>query len=1152
MGISPRCILTIMLIAIAIAPAFAQIQLSNYNPAPGEMVYFNYTTKYSYTSYRYLLGEPSGAYIENPSYVSATKTSINSSYSLINGSIAIPQDANSGTYYFVINEYRWPSESVDSVKFNVNHDDSWRYTIYSPNSNWTNLTFNDSAWQTGETPFADPKQFADHYNTDWHNDVIYVRKVINLDNYTEASLRFMAENNVQCWVNGQFIGQQTDNVYALNLENCYAKTGNYYTKNYGWVELYYDDAYDYRGSQDIEISKYLKPGQNIIACKAWTEDNVFEKYPGRSYLDVKFMPLGKDDIQWSTSTSVRNYFYKNSFAINGTYSEYSCKWTTGNPRYLSFKLDPNLNSDWRWSEKPVTDNSFFFGDPYHYTHNFDSSDNNLKIGEVPYNGSTTYLRTWFWSDANGTKTLKISDTKIPTCYLNEQQLNLSNYNHAYWKYSTNVNLKQGLNLLACKSASATANQFDYQIAEVNGQLKITDVLVDGDSELIFTPIIENANHPEADLGIVMQIDHENETTILSNSYKSENIPNVFTFTNAFKFIPKAAGNYSITIIVSDNIDGDTDTYFSNIELANLPAEQKIGFIPIAGSSSDKGNSGNELFIIAGAVIAGVGALAGTYLYNPNSGSLSRSLNRIDGSLSRASSVLAALSAMQSSSALANQNTFLSSIAAKYGQFKKHIATIAAEQKAIEEEKERLKELEKKAEANYRNQQLAEMMKAAEEKPMTWAEWYAQQGVLMPDNRKNPVIFSSSWSAIAEQEKNKAMKQQEEQRISYDQIYDQKSFGEKFTGFFRGILKYGMIDWNRKVDTISNVATSLLNGDFIGAWNSGTRYLQEETNSAISAVKDNWQMIAGAALVGAGIAVTAGTIGIGSGLGFVLASAGIGMITKRAVDAYAKPLNEINDFYEKDSYYTNEGYWKVKENLNADVISFAAAGGSYAGVAGKLNPMIWKNAYEVDATKLTFGERISLTNQWNQWKPGISIAREFPNINKITIVRGDYVDYWGRHFSNGNIRLNFQAFYQYPKAIPATVSHEAIENIIYKKFSAEELVTRYGFEDYGKQETIVESLNVKYMDNELFKKSFSESVKADTDNLKINMENGLTYLPDEYIEIHAKNLAVLKNTNYNEYLKLKSVLSKLNNYDDILLKLEEYNKVFNTDWSFLIG
>jgi hypothetical protein len=256
--------------------------------------------------------------------------------------------------------------------------------------------------------------------------------------------------------------------------------------------------------------------------------------------------------------------------------------------------------------------------------------------------------------------------------------------------------------------------------------------------------------------------------------------------------------------------------------------------------------------------------------------------------------------------------------------------------------------------------------------------------------------------------------------------------------------------------------------------------------------------------------------------------------------------------EKDSYYTNEGYWKVKENLNADVISFAAAGGSYAGVAGKLNPMIWKNAYEVDATKLTFGERISLTNQWNQWKPGISIAREFPNINKITIVRGDYVDYWGRHFSNGNIRLNFQAFYQYPKAIPATVSHEAIENIIYKKFSAEELVTRYGFEDYGKQETIVESLNVKYMDNELFKKSFSESVKADTDNLKINMENGLTYLPDEYIEIHAKNLAVLKNTNYNEYLKLKSVLSKLNNYDDILLKLEEYNKVFNTDWSFLIG
>jgi len=892
-----------MLIAIAIAPAFAQIQLSNYNPAPGEMVYFNYTTKYSYTSYRYLLGEPSGAYIENPSYVSATKTSINSSYSLINGSIAIPQDANSGTYYFVINEYRWPSESVDSVKFNVNHDDSWRYTIYSPNSNWTNLTFNDSAWQTGETPFADPKQFADHYNTDWHNDVIYVRKVINLDNYTEASLRFMAENNVQCWVNGQFIGQQTDNVYALNLENCYAKTGNYYTKNYGWVELYYDDAYDYRGSQDIEISKYLKPGQNIIACKAWTEDNVFEKYPGRSYLDVKFMPLGKDDIQWSTSTSVRNYFYKNSFAINGTYSEYSCKWTTGNPRYLSFKLDPNLNSDWRWSEKPVTDNSFFFGDPYHYTHNFDSSDNNLKVGEVPYNGSTTYLRTWFWSDANGTKTLKISDTKIPTCYLNEQQLNLSNYNHAYWKYSTNVNLKQGLNLLACKSASATANQFDYQIAEVNGQLKITDVLVDGDSELIFTPIIENANHPEADLGIVMQIDHENETTILSNSYKSENIPNVFTFTNAFKFIPKAAGNYSITIIVSDNIDGDTDTYFSNIELANLPAEQKIGFIPIAGSSSDKGNSGNELFIIAGAVIAGVGALAGTYLYNPNSGSLSRSLNRIDGSLSRASSVLAALSAMQSSSALANQNTFLSSIAAKYGQFKKHIATIAAEQKAIEEEKERLKELEKKAEANYRNQQLAEMMKAAEEKPMTWAEWYAQQGVLMPDNRKNPVVFSSSWSAIEAEKEGKAIRKEAEEKYginasSINELINMLKKPEPVQmGFGQGI-----------VSAISNFSKKE-NGETLTKVGEGIKF-----GSSVAGLVSIGMLVAGIALSFTGVGAVAGVPLISAGLTGLMASYGfyLGGYTA-GVYGHAITANNIENESDLSA---------AKENLKNDIIEGA--------------------------------------------------------------------------------------------------------------------------------------------------------------------------------------------------------------------------------------
>lgn len=750
----------LVLILLAVTPALAQIQLSNYNPKPGETVYFNYTYCKSFSGVRFLVKEPSGIYLENPSYLSADSTQSGTcafGYPniIIKGNITIPSDSAAGTYQLAINSYSWPSEIVESAEFNVNYNTDWKYTTSSPASTWQNLTFNDSVWQTGKAPFADSRQFsAQYFNTIWNSSQIYVRKVIDLKDYTQAALRFIAENNVQCWVNGQLVGSQSNNLYPPGISYC-----RYSSQGYGVVSqtLYYNpSSYDYKGSMQVDISKYLKPGKNIIACKAWIDSRVFyygsSYYPGRSYFNVEFLPLNGKEMFWSTNSTQFNYM---NYSKPSTYYEYTCSGTANFYNYI-FRYDPHFDSSWLWSKTAVTDNSFFFSDPYHYTHHDTSSqDNKLKVGKMPYNGATTYFREWIWSDANVTKTLKISDTKLPTCYLNERQLTLKQYNHVYWKYSTNVNLPAGFNLLACMSTSTTFNQFDYQLAEINGPLKITDVLMNGDltasSRITFTPVIENASHPEADVSIVMQVNHGNKTEILVNSIKSDNLTNVYSFADAFSYTPEDAGNYSITIAAVDNIDGDNDTYSAEFEIAQAPAQLPIGFLPTAGSSNEKDRStgSGNLIVVAGTAALGAAALAGAYVYSSNTNPTSRSLKRIEGSLANASSAMSILSAMQSYSQVQNQNTFLSALAVKYNEFKQHLASIAAEQKAIDDEKERLEEKMSQVESQYAAQQLAE----TEQEPMTWEQWYAQQGVPMPEERKNPVIFPSvGWSELEQQGK----------------------------------------------------------------------------------------------------------------------------------------------------------------------------------------------------------------------------------------------------------------------------------------------------------------------------------------------------------------------------------------------------------------
>ena len=754
-----------VLLLLVLTPAFGEIQLSNLNPQPGETVYFNGTVCFgenSITSSRFLIKEPSGRYAESPSYLSISITPKGTCMNqddykefYVNGSIKTDNNFAAGKYSLIINLIKGFHEDSYYSNFTVgSYSGAWKYTFHPP-SNWYAETLNDSSWQTGYMPFGNPSLFPGSINTTWSGDDVYVRKEVYLDSYTQAHLKMFAENTVSCYVNGKYVGGH-DSITALNSGNCY--TDNFY---YGKTSVFStDDSYTYNGIKYLDISKYLKPGKNVIACQASIFDDVFyvgtyvypgiKYYPGRQFLDVEFLPLQKNDMFWSTNSFFQNYdklnWYNTGYAQQSTYYEYDCRVIGDSSTTHRYIKTQNWHGSWQWNALEIKDGTIFFAKPNHFNWAWDYIDKRIYTGTMPYD-STTYFRKWIWSDVNETKTLKISDTKMPTCYLNEQQLTLLNYNHNYWRYYTNVNLKKGLNLLACSSSKlSTGNQFNYQLAEVNGPLTITDVQIEGDllvdSLLRFTPVIENANHPEANVNVFMEISYFNpdsctyvtdkvsscdglencscpvqtcgngmlcilsirntnncnwthevcngaiETEIFTQSIQSENLPKSFSLTDAFVYIPRLTTTYNITIAAIDLIDGDIDTYFGQLEISQAPEPQKVGFLPVAGSSSEEGNTGSNsnLIAIAGTIAIGTAALAGAYVYTTGAkSSSSRSLRRLNSSLNNVSSSLTALlnSALQNS-IVANTQAFNASVAAKYQEYQAYLERIKKEKEALRE------------------------------------------------------------------------------------------------------------------------------------------------------------------------------------------------------------------------------------------------------------------------------------------------------------------------------------------------------------------------------------------------------------------------------------------------------------------------------------
>jgi len=669
---------------------------------------------------------------------------------------------------------------------------NWEYSKYS-NNNWLSENFS-SGWSTGNSPFGTPSYFTVSTNADYKH--IYVRKIIALNDSTQGIIKVRAENNLKCYANGNLVAERHGFIQKGNQHyNCYLHFFSDGCPHSGAL-YYYDDYNDQNSFVYVEVSKYLKKGNNVIACEAWVDSNAYyydkKHIDGRLYLEVNFLALNSSGVLWSKTDK---NFYKTD-VMSSIYDVYSCSgsYSCG---YSNAKTWAIVSADywrgqWQWGNLPVSDESYFKW-----------TDRKCQPGGGsckyidpiwPYDSTNLYMRKWMWSDSNETKTLQISDTKLPECYVNGIKINLTSFNSPYWKYTSNVKLNVGQNLIACMSPKINVNSFDMRVVEVNGPIAIVSVANDSEiktgSETIFTIMLANYSHPETHVALTLE------------AWGQTDYQQLLTETNSgtaiFSFTPQEPGTYDLLVTALDLYDNDVATFSMNIDAA-VASNEQYGFFPLSGNSDAKGGDGN---ILVAALVAATGGAAAAGIYAFKGTSQGFSISRIENSLNRASRAMSTLSYVANANAQANQESFMATMAQRFNEFK-------AKFNAIEEEKQKIKEEEEEtrkrvAQIDAKNAALS--YKPPEEKPMTWAEWYAQQGVPMLANRQNPVIFSSSWSAIAEQEKNKVMRQQEEQLESESKDISEEMWLTKVS---RGIM-YGLTDmWNDLSGFVTKRGTSLL-------------------------------------------------------------------------------------------------------------------------------------------------------------------------------------------------------------------------------------------------------------------------------------------------------------------------------------------------------
>jgi hypothetical protein len=158
----------------------------------------------------------------------------------------------------IINENIYYDEIIPTAEISPQ---TWKYTVSQPTSNWITKTYDDSAWQTGNSGFGTVNTPAVIIGTEWSTDNIWLRRKFTLPadalrDDRKLMLRIHHDEDCQVYING---------VQAVNLSG--------YTGNYAFFEI-----------SSAAKAALIQGGENTLAvhCKQTT---------GGQYIDVGISTL---------------------------------------------------------------------------------------------------------------------------------------------------------------------------------------------------------------------------------------------------------------------------------------------------------------------------------------------------------------------------------------------------------------------------------------------------------------------------------------------------------------------------------------------------------------------------------------------------------------------------------------------------------------------------------------------------------------------------------------------------------------------------------------------------------------------------------------------------------------------------------------------
>ncbi len=503
---------------IYIQPALA-LEINPEEITDGDIIYFEKSVCTRGRNPVFFIQEPSGRYVNNPDYANVSVERLERCGGIsrpryiqsINGTVNITEDMEPGEYRIVVRMTRRLTDYIYSGTFFLDYE-NWKYS-FEEQENWTENNFNDSEWDEGIMPFGN-SDLLPGINTEWKNsNEIYLRKEIYLEEYRQANLKMFAENEVTCYINGEKVGSH-ESISARRTERC--MEGSRYVRStrvfYGNLATRTSEL-TYNGILFLDISQFLRPGDNVIACVAEIEEEVYRRssrwYPGRPFVDVEFMPLKENEVFWSENSENWNSLEPHK----SVYWEYQCRRTyvgsnTRGFRYVNSKV---WRGPWQWNDLDVTHDTIFYSKPEQFDWARTRERRSPYWGTSPFE-ETTYFRNWVWAEDEGYIALRFASTQKPVCYVNEEKINIYQYNTEYWNYFSEAKLEEGVNLISCQRTTTEFDIFDINRTGLPGQLEITNVDVELEGNTAnFKIDLENTSNPETQVGVFVDLQKRNET-----------------------------------------------------------------------------------------------------------------------------------------------------------------------------------------------------------------------------------------------------------------------------------------------------------------------------------------------------------------------------------------------------------------------------------------------------------------------------------------------------------------------------------------------------------------------------------------------------------------------------------------------------------------